>query len=243
MTPEILFEDHHIIICIKPQGIPSQSDKTLSEDMISLLKNYLSSHSKDRKTPELYVVHRLDRPVGGVMVYAKSSFAAKELSRQIQEKTVKKSYLAVVCQNLSEELFKGKTVLTDYLIKDGRTNLSKLSSPTNKNSKKAQLSYAVLSVNTSGPIPLSLLEIELFTGRHHQIRVQLACHKGGIYGDTKYNPLFQPPNVPLKSWFQTALFSHALELDHPITKERLRFQKLPENEIFLQFPELIKNGQ
>ena len=142
----ILYEDAHIIVCEKPAGIPSQVDKSSGPDMVNMLKNHV--FEKEETVPYIAVVHRLDRPVGGVMVYAKTPFAAKELSRQISSHSIEKQYLAVVTNDLSEEI--GKQIyLEDYLKKDGRTNTSEIVSSEEKDAKKAELYYTPLKVTNA----------------------------------------------------------------------------------------------
>ena len=238
MEPAILYEDPHIIVCEKPEGILTQSDRSLAPDMINILKNYLYSRNKAAGEPYIAAVHRLDRPVGGIMVFAKTPFAAGELSRQVNDRSMTKKYLAVVCSDLSGQINRERVLLTDYLVKDGRSNLSKITDPSDKKGKKAELYYSVISVQTKNEAPLSLLEIDLLTGRHHQIRLQTSVHLGGIYGDTKYNPLFHVPSDTNKKteWNKLALYSCSLTFRHPKTKKELTFKKSPKSGIFALFP-------
>ena len=236
----ILYEDQQIIVCEKPSGIASQSDNTMQDDMVNLLKNYVFGKGQGGEVPYIGIVHRLDRPVGGVMVFAKTPFSAKELSRQIQDKCMEKKYLAVVSQDLSSELLCEPKSLEDYLVKNGRTNLSSVTDSKNRNGKKAVLSYRILETVQNGPVlngtavPVSVAEIELMTGRHHQIRVQMSAHNMGIWGDTKYNSLFQKE----KGWFQIGLFAYSLRFDHPKSKKRMEFRLIPETEPFCLFGSL-----
>lgn len=227
----ILHEDNHILVCEKPAGIPSQSDKSSDYDLFNQLKNYLFENTPKKVIPYLAIIHRLDRPVGGIMVFAKTPFSAKELSKQLQKHEIKKKYLAVVTADLSSELNKPKILLTDYIAKDSRNNLSKIVAPNDTSGKKASLYYRVLAVEHSNSSFLSLLDIELLTGRHHQIRVQMATHMTGIWGDTKYNPNFQKE----KNWTNMALFAYDLSFIHPKTKKLLHFQTLPTHDIFQKF--------
>ncbi len=255
MKLEILYEDSQILVCVKPSGVPSQSDKTADFDMVNRLKNYLYEKGDCKGQPYIGVVHRLDRPVAGIMVFAKTPFAAGELSRQIQKKQFCKKYLAVVTANLEQKLGKEKELLTDYLIKNGRTNLSFVTTEKDPNGKKAQLYYTVKKVKDN----LSLVEVELLTGRHHQIRVQLKTHIGGIAGDTKYNAELMETNrdgsntgsmeqtargaaVNLENltvgkktdWKEIALFAYHLEFIHPKTKKKMVFEQMPEKEPFAE---------
>ena len=164
----VIYEDNHIIVVEKPVNIPSQGDKTGDIDMLSLVKQYIKE--KYNKPGEVYLglVHRLDRPVGGVMVFARTSKAAARLSEQVREKQFKKKYL-VIAEGKFED---NKGTLEDYLLKNERLNTSKIVPEGTKNSKFAKLDYEVLKYNQE--TNLSVLKINLHTGRHHQIRVQLA---------------------------------------------------------------------
>lgn len=227
MDIKILFEDNHIIVCEKPPGVPSQSDKTSDFDMVNRLKNYVYENGAKAGPPYIGIVHRLDRPVGGIMVFAKTPFATKELSEQIRKSLVKKKYLAVLCGDFSSQVGQDKKLLWNYLVKDGRTNLSRISNDKEKDAKKAELYYRVLRTN----LKLSLVEVELITGRHHQIRVQMSEHLAGIWGDTKYNTEFQEK----KGWNNIALFAYKLEFLHPKTKKVMQFQENPKGEPFTHF--------
>lgn len=223
MKPNILLEDRDILVCRKPAGVPVQSDKTLDYDLVNQLKNYL--HEKEEnKLPYIGLVHRLDRPVGGVMVFAKTPQAAKELSKQIQEKKMEKTYLCVVQKDLSEQVGRERTYLEDYIRKDGRTNTSVIVPKSDKAGKCAQLYYRVLEVVDGN----SLVEIRLLTGRHHQIRVQMAAHVGGLVGDTKYNPLATRE----QGRKGVALYSNSLRFLHPKTKKTIYVTDFPEGELW-----------
>lgn len=226
MEPNILLEDREILVCRKPAGVPVQSDRTLDYDLVNQLKNYIYE-KEEHKPPYIGLVHRLDRPVGGVMVFAKTPQAAKELSRQIQERKMEKTYLCVVQKDLSEQIGREKIFLEDYIRKDGRTNTSIIVSKTDKTGKCAQLYYRVLEVVDGN----SLVEVWLLTGRHHQIRVQMAAHVGGLVGDTKYNPLATRKQVRNG----IALFSNSLRFLHPGTKKPVFVTDLPEGEIWNKF--------
>lgn len=217
MQLQILHEDRDIIVCIKPPGVPSQSDKTGDFDMVSNVKNYL--YKENEKVPYIGLIHRLDRPVGGIMVFAKTPEAAKNLSEQIRMGQVKKSYLTIITKDLSDEVKKEKTLLTDYLVKDQRNNVSKISNKEDKNAKRAELYYKVLYSKDN----LSLVEVDLITGRHHQIRIQMAHHMGGIWGDTKYNTHFQNN----KGFVHIGLYAYQLHFKHPITNTNLKFKSIP----------------
>ena len=212
---EILYEDNHIIVVKKEPNIPSQADKTEDLDMLTIIKQYLKEKYDKPGNVYLGLVHRLDRPVGGVMVFAKTSKAASRLSNQVREKVSKKKYLAVV-----DGKFENKNgVLEDYLYKDERNNMSKVVSKDKKNAKLAKLDYEVLAYNEVKN--LSLVKVNLHTGRHHQIRVQLANSGHSIFGDQKYGSRGKGKQI--------ALWAYELIIQHPVTKEELTFKCLPES--------------
>ncbi|BCN28763.1 RluA family pseudouridine synthase [Anaeromicropila herbilytica] len=242
MKINILYEDNYIIVCEKPVGIPSQSDKTSDYDMVNRLKNYIHETTDVNGEPYIGIVHRLDRPVGGIMVFAKTPFAAKSLSEQIRLDKVHKKYLAVVTADLSKKVGKEYS-LTDFLVKDGRTNLSKVTSKRDANGKKAELTYKILETaecktqkDEEEMMKASLVEVTLITGRHHQIRVQMSNAKLGLWGDTKYNPKYKD----YKGWINVALYSYQLRFTHPKTGKEMEFQKYPLENPFCNFS-FIKN--
>jgi len=210
----VIFEDNHIIVVEKKPNIPSQSDKTEDMDMLTIVKDYIKQ--KYNKPGNVYVglVHRLDRPVGGIMIFAKTSKAAARLSEQVRNKDFGKEYLAVVDGKI-EQL---QGTLEDYLYKDERNNISKVVEPNKKNSKLAKLDYEVLKYNEVKN--LSLVRVNLHTGRHHQIRVQLSNFGHSIFGDQKYGTRGQGKQI--------ALWAYKLKILHPITKEEMVFECLPE---------------
>ncbi len=211
---KILYEDNHIIVVEKKPNIPSQSDKTGDIDMLTLVKDYIKEKYKKPGNVYLGLVHRLDRPVGGIMIFAKTSKAASRLSNQVREKIFKKKYLAVV----DGKFEKNQGTLEDYLYKDERHNMSKVVKKEKKNSKLAKLDYKVLKYNQVKD--LSLVEINLHTGRHHQIRVQLSNFGHSIFGDQKYGTRGKGKQI--------ALWAYELTIIHPVTKEELTFKDLPE---------------
>jgi len=225
MKLDIIYEDKHVLCLVKPQGVPSQSDKTNDDDMMSEVLKYLSG--KEAK-PYLGLIQRLDRPVGGVMVYAKNEFANKELSRQVQMRQTRKEYLAVVCGRPENE----KAVLEDYLKKLRTINMSKVTTADDRQGKSAKLEYEVLeSIENEEYGVLSLLKIKLYTGRHHQIRVQLSNAGIPIWGDNKYNKVF----VKKKEFTLPALWSHKFGFRHPKTKEYTEFMSVPSSFPFTLF--------
>ena len=211
---KVIYEDNHIIVVEKIPNIPSQSDKTGDMDMLTLVKQYLKE--KYQKAGNVYVglIHRLDRPVGGVMIFAKTSKAASRLSNQVREKVFQKVYLAVVDGRPEKD----KGILEDYLYKDERNNMSRVVRENKKNAKYAKLEYEVLYYHQLKN--LSLVKVHLYTGRHHQIRVQLANSGHSIFGDNKYGTRGKGKQI--------ALWAYQLTIEHPITKETLQFVDLPE---------------
>lgn len=227
MRFNILFEDDDILVVEKPAGIESQSGKTFEPDMVSEIKKHINTLSTNKGEPYVGVIHRLDKPVGGVMVYAKSPIAAEALSRQVSEHKMEKIYYAVVC---------GKPVdnfgtYVDYLWKDGKNNCSKIVEKGIKSAKPAELDYWIVDcINLEGS-ELSLLKILLKTGRHHQIRVQMAGHGTPLWGDRKYNPEFQ--NFSAKE--NVALFASGLTFTHPVTRKKMAFSLKPKEGLFEHF--------
>ncbi len=211
---KVIYEDNHIIVVEKKPNIPSQADKTEDIDMLSIVKNYIKEKYQKPGNVYLGLVHRLDRPVGGIMIFAKTSKAASRLSNAVREKVFKKKYLAVV----DGKLDKKEGVLEDYLYKDERNNISKVVKKEKKNAKYAKLEYKVLKYNKIKD--LSLLEINLHTGRHHQIRVQLSNMGHSIFGDQKYGTRGRGKQI--------ALWAYELAIIHPTTKEKMTFTDMPE---------------
>ena len=225
MKLKILFEDKYIICLEKPQGIPSQSDKTKDEDLMTTAATYLKE--KDEST-YLGLIHRLDRPVGGVILYAKTEYANKELSKQIQSRTIAKEYLTAVCGKPTKQT----GIIEDYIKKLKTINMSKVTTSDDKAAKLAKLEYEVLnSINTEEYGTLSLLKIKLHTGRHHQIRLQLSNAGIPIWGDNKYNKTF----VKKKEFTNIALWSYKFGFIHPKTKEYMEIVSMPEGYPFRVF--------
>ena len=227
MKLEILYEDAYLLACVKPYGVLSQSDKRNDEDMITKIKHYLYDQEESEQAEEPYVaaIHRLDRPVGGVMVFAKTPEVAAKLSDMQQDGEIAKYYQAVITGELPD--FEGEMV--DYLLRDGKTNTTKVVKKGEKGAKRAELYYEVLDVMDTDDGTLSYVLIELVTGRHHQIRAQFASRGCGIWGDTKYNPKFAKTKRKYK---QIGLFSSRMEFTHPITGEEIVIKKEPEGEAF-----------
>lgn len=199
----IIYEDNHLLVVEKPINIPVQQDDSNDLDFLTILKNYIKK--RDNKPGNVYLglVHRLDRPVGGIMVFAKTSKCASRLSEQIRNKTFEKTYFAIVENKINKE---GKFV--DKLLKDTKNNIVKI----DEKGKLSSLTYELIDFKND----LSLVKINLETGRSHQIRVQFSSHGYPIYGDQKYNK-------NSKVGEQIALFSNSITFNHPITKEKLTF--------------------
>ena len=208
----ILYEDNHIIVVIKPYNILSQSDNTNDLDMLTIVKNYIKEKYNKPGNVYLGLVHRLDRPTGGIMVFAKTSKAASRLSKQIKDDKFTKKYLAVVHGTFTKK----EGTLENY-IKRTEDNSSIIT--TKEEGKYAKLDYKVLKEKDN----LSTLDITLYTGRHHQIRVQFSNINHPLYGDQRYGRQDRK---------QLALFAYHLEFYHPVTKEKLIFEYMPKEEIF-----------
>lgn len=205
MEPHILYEDNDLIVCEKPAGIATQSSRIGSPDMVSILKNYLR-RCMPGQPPYLAVIHRLDQPVTGLLVFAKNKKAAAGLTRQLTSSGFGKHYLAL----LSRIPDNAEGDLTDYLLKDNRTNTSHVCAPDTPGAKEARLHYRILETGEAS----ALAEITLDTGRHHQIRVQMAHLGCPLIGDTKYGG-------PAASQLQ--LSAYRLTFRHPSTNKHMEF--------------------
>lgn len=202
----IIFEDNHIIVVEKPINIPVCKDSSLDFDLLTMIKSYLKDKYNKPGNVYLGLVHRLDRPVGGIMVFAKTSKAASRLSKQVQEHYLKKTYV-LVCEGKIDD--RGEMI--DYLAKKNKTNTSYVTDK--DNGKIAKLKYKKIGYVNN----YSLVEVNLETGRSHQIRVQFSSRGCPLVGDARYNP-----NSDNKT--SIALFSKKIEFYHPTTKELLSFE-------------------
>lgn len=220
MKLNILYEDEYMLVCVKPCGIPSQGDKSNSEDMVTMVRDYLFDKAESDDEPYVAVVHRLDRPVGGVMLFARDKETAARLSDMMQNGRITKYYQAVLTGELPD--MDGEMV--DYLVRNPHDNTVRIAKKGDKGAKKAVLNYEVIDVFDTSEGVLSYVLIELVTGRHHQIRAQMAAKGCGIWGDTKYNPRFAHTK---KKYAQIALYSSRVELVHPITGKELVFKHEP----------------
>ena len=211
--PDILYEDNHVIVAVKPPNMLSQADKTGDTDMLSLLKEYIRQEYAKPGNVYLGLVHRLDRPVGGVMVFARTSKAAARLSETFRTHEQDRRYLAVV-----EGEIAGERELKDFLLKDGKTGMVKCVKAGTPGAKEARLKTAPIAHKDG----LTLTQVQLFTGRSHQIRVQHAHAGHPLWGDMRYGHG--------KPGRQIALWAWALKLDHPTKKEEMSFFALPPEE-------------
>lgn len=214
----ILYEDNHIIVVIKPINILSQADSTNDLDMLTLLKSYIKEKYHKPGNVYLGLVHRLDKPTSGIMVFARTSKAARRLSEQIKNHQFKKSYLAVIKGNIENN-----NTFTDYLEKiETKSYIS-----TKEKGKYAELSFTKLDYNEKEK--LSLVKIDLLTGRNHQIRLQFSSRGYPLYGDNKYG---KDLNKNL------GLYAYKLEFSHPTTKENLVFINYPDYNPFTKFKKI-----
>ena len=212
---KILHEDNHIIVVLKPQGVPSCGDESGDENMLDAVKEYIRTAYGKPGNVYVGLVHRLDRPTGGVMVFAKTSKAAARLSEQMRSGDFEKKYLAVLSAVPKEP--QGK--LVNYLKKNAVNNMVYLCPPTTEGAKMASLEYRVAEEKGG----YALAEIKLHTGRSHQIRVQMAGIGCPVFGDMRYGgERAKKGNL--------ALWAYSLTFTHPVTKERLRFMAEPPEE-------------
>ncbi len=212
---DIIFEDNQVIVAVKPQNIPVQLDDSKDEDFLSKIKKYLVEKYSKTGNAFLGLVHRLDRPTGGVMVFAKTSKSAERLSKQIVDKTVEKTYFAVV-----EGVPRLRQCrLTNFLKKDEKNNIVKICPQYEDGAKEAILDYQVLE-NVDN---VSLVKINLITGRSHQIRVQLAGIGCPVCFDQKYGKEPKKGNL--------ALWAVQIKFDHPVNHQRMTFRVIPPADI------------
>ncbi|MDI9485395.1 MAG: RluA family pseudouridine synthase [Bacillota bacterium] len=212
MKIPVLYEDNHLLVVVKPPNLLSQGDATGDLDLLTLMKGFLKDKYEKPGNVYLGLVHRLDRPVGGVMVFAKTSKAAGRLSEQIRERKFGRGYLAVV-EGHPEPL---SGTLRNFLLKDQQKNLVKAVRPGTAGAQEARLDYEVVDMNRFH----SLVRIKLVTGRSHQIRVQMAEHGHPLVGDKRYGPKTNERQ-------QIALWAERISFAHPTTKEELKFIAAP----------------
>lgn len=209
MNLEVVYEDNHIIVVRKPANVLTQGDSTNDISMLEIIKDYIKIKYKKEGNVFLGLLHRLDRPVSGIMVFARTSKGASRISDQIRRKVFKKTYYAVLLGNLKEN----KGDLKDYLYKNKKENKVYVVDKNHKEAKLAELSYEVIERKEN----MTLVKIDLKTGRAHQIRVQFASKGYPLYGDKRYAKNLNKNNN------QIALFSNKIEFEHPTKKEKLEF--------------------
>ncbi len=208
---DVVYEDNQILVVVKPQNVPVQLDDSCDKDFLTILKDYLIEKYNKPGKAYLGLVHRLDRPTGGVMVFAKTSKSAERLSKQIRENEVDKYYLAVV-----DGIPRYKqSRLVNLLKKDEKNNIVKIAPQYEDGAKEAILDYQLLETKNDK----SLINIQLETGRSHQIRVQLANIGCPLCNDQKYNPNSKKGNL--------ALWAYKISFNHPVSKKRFTFKVAP----------------
>jgi 23S rRNA pseudouridine1911/1915/1917 synthase len=224
---EIIYEDNHILVAIKPAGVLSQADASGKPDMLNMLKADLKERYQKPGAVYLGLIHRLDQPVSGLMVFARTSKAAARLSEQVRLRQIGKYYLAVVQGIPKPE----RATLTDDLVKDNRQNRVRVAAA--GQGQTAILTYEVLAADEARKV--SLLQNELGTGRSHQIRVQLASRGWPLWGDRKYGT--SDPAVSGAGSQNLALFACRLRFRHPTRDEILDFRAAPpDSEPWSWFP-------
>ena len=211
---KVLYEDNHVIVVIKEANILSQADNTNDLDLLTITKNYIKEKYQKPGNVYLGLVHRLDRPVSGIMVFARTSKAASRLSEQVRTRQIEKTYIAVVDGIIEKDL----DTFVDYLKKEDNGN-TKVTNSTE--GKKSVLHYKVLKRNYEKKE--TLVEIKLETGRHHQIRVQFASRGLPLCGDQRYNK---------KDKTQIALCAYKLQFIHPTTKKTMKFSMDMPNSLY-----------
>lgn len=216
---KIIYVDEELVVCHKMPGIPVQTPRAGQKDMVSLLRNYFSAKGEDTS---IFVVHRLDQPVEGLIVFARSQKAAAELSRQSREHHMDKCYMA-----LAEGIFETPCgVMEHYLLRDGKANFSRVVSKDTPKAKLAKLSYEVKQTWKEKDPAVSLVCVKLESGRHHQIRVQMMHAGHPLVGDKKYNPNCQTGYLPV------GLCSIKIGFCHPKDGRKMEFMVEPQGEAF-----------
>ncbi len=211
--PIILYEDNQIVVAVKPQNVPTQADSSGDTDFLSIIKEYIKVKYNKPGNAFIGMVHRLDRPTGGVMVFARNSKAAERLCKQIEEGDFDKKYLAVTVGAPLDR----RAHLKNWLIKDEKENMVRVVPARTADAKNAELGYKVLEVNDS----VALLDVHLYTGRSHQIRAQLSNIGNPVFGDAKYG------GDVLKKGYNLALWAYQLTFVHPTTKNTMVFKVFP----------------
>lgn len=205
-TPRIIFEDNHLLVAFKPAGYLSQSDGTDAPDMLTYLKDYIKTKYNKPGNVFMGLLHRLDRNVSGLMVFARTSKCASRISEQIRKGTFEKRYRARVKGNLE-----GEGVLVNYLVKDPKTNKTAVYDREVPGSKRCELMYSAGDYKDG----YTDVDIKLITGRSHQIRAQFSHAGHPLYGDVKYGGDRSSGGLGLESVY--------LAFDHPVTGDRMEF--------------------
>jgi 23S rRNA pseudouridine1911/1915/1917 synthase len=208
----VLYEDNHLIVVLKPQNMVSCPDESKDDNLLDVIKNYVKEAYNKPGNVYIGLVHRLDRPTGGVMVYAKTSKAAARLCDGLQHGDFEKKYLTVLCGNFDTE----RGTVTNYLKKNSVNNMVYICTESEEGAKIASLDYKVLQQKDR----FTLAEVKLHTGRSHQIRVQMAGLSHPVFGDMRYGG-------PTAQKGKLALWAYSLSFTHPVLKERMRFVALP----------------
>lgn len=218
---QIVYEDEHIIICNKPAGLASQSERSFNEDLNGMVHTYLVNKGISK---EPHIINRLDKPVGGLVLFALDGKTAAALSALSGSHSIEKSYFAIVKGDMEES-----GTYTDYLVKDAKDNVSKIGNEGDEDAKKAVLDYEKIESKEISGANYSLIRVKLHTGRHHQIRVQMSGHGHPIYGDVKYNPDFANERRVMPQ-----LFAYRLSFNNPWGAERITVEVKPEGK-FAEF--------
>jgi len=215
MMLNVIYEDNHIIVVEKPSGVPTQADESGVLDMQSLIKQYLKEKYNKPGNVFVGIVHRLDRNVGGIMVFAKTSKGASRLSEEIRSRRFHKRYIAI----LDGVLDKKEDVLEDFLLKDEKQNKVSVVSKDTGGAKFAKLDYKVIKASKDR----TMVAINLHTGRAHQIRVQFASRGHALIGDTKYGKI---------KGDRILLWAYEIEFKHPVKDEIVKFSLMPDDKYY-----------
>lgn len=226
MQTKIIYEDAHVLVCHKPAGLATQSGRVRQADMVSELKRYLSGKKEGRKeqVPYLGVIHRLDQPVEGLLVFAKTKAAAAKLTAQLSKGSLNKQYLALICGKPCVKVDE----IVDYLGKDG--NMARVLEQGSPEAKRAVLQYEMVrEITAKSAGTFSLLDVHIETGRFHQIRIQLAHAGMPIVGDAKYGGEQAMASGRAFGIPHVALYAYRIEFEHPQTGKKMTFGIEPDD--------------
>lgn len=230
---KILYEDKDQIVIHKPAGVATQTARLGEMDLVSEVKNHIAKE-EGKANPFVGVINRLDQPVEGIVLFAKNQKSATALSKQMQDGSMQKYYLAAVFGQLPKEA----DTLTDYLEKDARTNTSRVVSGASKDAKKATLEYNVMAVSDK----MQFVRIHLLTGRHHQIRVQFSHRGNPLVGDSKYGSAESMAHSREVNAKTPALCAYKLMWKHPITGKEMDVSIAPEHPVLRAFYETVEQS-